>query len=150
LNNFINSPQQQNSRKANAMTTEEKAQEDVQNEEEIYQENPQPQQEIELGDYTATEEQMGQTKNKNSGTNTQGGNRGNFVHGLAVGFGISCIATFVIVWISLFFTPKLENAVTYENLLSIFVFPLIYLLSVGLVALTAGIVREYYGTKNKF
>ena len=82
--------------------------------------------------------------------NIQGEDRGNFVHGLAVGLGIGCNATFVIVWISLFFTPKLPNGVTYENLLSIFIYTLIYLLAVGLIALTAGIVREYYGTKSKF
>jgi hypothetical protein len=29
-------------------------------------------------------------------------------------------------------------------LLAIFVYPLVYLLAVGLIALTAGVVREYY------
>jgi hypothetical protein len=151
LNNFINSLQQQNSRKANAVTAEPETQENVQGEEEIYQESPPPEQEVEQGDYVASEEstkqEVEQTENNHLSLNTQGEGRGSFVHGLAVGLGISCIATFVIVWISLFFTPKLPNAVTYENLLSIFVYPLIYLLSVGLIALTAGIVREYYGTK---
>jgi len=132
------------------MAAEQKTQEDIQNEEEIYPENLQPEQEVEQGGYAVAEEQVEQTNNKSLRTNIQGGDRSNFVHGLAVGFGISCIATFVIVWISLFFTPKLQNAVTYENLLSIFVYPLIYLLSVGLIALTAGIVREYYSAKNKF
>lgn len=75
--------------------------------------------------------------------------RGPFIHGLAVGLGIGCIATFIIVWISVFFTPMLPSQVTYENLLSIFVYPLVYLLAVGLIALTAGIVREYYAIKNR-
>jgi len=149
LNNFINSLQQQNSRKANAMTTEQETQEDIQNEEEIYQENTQPEHEVEQVNCIVAEEHVEQIKNNSLRTNSQEGDRGNFVHGLAVGFGISCIATFAIVWISLFFTPKLQNTVTYENLLSIFVYPLIYLLSVGLIALTAGIVKEYYSAKNK-
>jgi hypothetical protein len=36
---------------------------------------------------------------------------------------------------------------TYESLLSMFIYPMLYLLAVGLVALTAGIVREYYVRK---
>lgn len=72
--------------------------------------------------------------------------RSSFIHGLAVGLGIGCIATFVIVWISVYFTPRMPE-ITYENLLSVFVYPLIYLLAVGLIALTAGIVREYFATR---
>ena len=50
-----------------------------------------------------------------------------FVNGLAVGFGLGCIATFIILWIALFFTPQLSGAATYENLLSVFIYPLLYL-----------------------
>jgi hypothetical protein len=75
------------------------------------------------------------------------GDRASFVHGLSVGLGLGCIATFVVVWIAIYFTPLLPSTITYENMLAIFVFPLIYLLAVGLVALTAGIVRQYYVTK---
>ncbi len=71
-----------------------------------------------------------------------------FIHGLAVGLGIGCMAAFVLTWLSVFFTPQLPPAITYESLLSIFVYPLVYLLAVGLVALTAGIVREYYSIRN--
>lgn len=91
----------------------------------------------------ATEE-SDETKCKEPRFNNREVDRGGFIHGLAVGLGIGCIATFVIVWISVFFIPRLPSEVTYENLLSIFVYPLIYLLAVGLIALTAGIVREYY------
>lgn len=73
--------------------------------------------------------------------------RSSFVHGLSVGLGIGCIATFVIMWITVFFSPMLPSTITYESLLSVFIYPLIYLLAVGLVALTAGIVREYYVRK---
>jgi len=136
------------------MKAEQETKEDIQNEEEIYQGNQGIGQEVEQRDYVDSEEPTEQkiepTKNKSLRINIQGEDRSNFVHGLAVGLGIGCIATFVIVWISLFFTPKLPNAVTYENLLSIFIYPLIYLLTVGLIALTAGIVKEYYGAKSKF
>jgi fructose-specific phosphotransferase system IIC component len=74
--------------------------------------------------------------------------RSGFVHGLSVGLGIGCIATFVIMWITVFFTPQLPSAVTYEAMLAVFIYPLIYLLAVGLIALTAGIVREYYSTRH--
>jgi tetrahydromethanopterin S-methyltransferase subunit B len=136
------------------MAAEEKTEEGVQNEEEIYEGNHEPEQQIEQQDYAdvedPTEQKIEQTRNKSLRINIRGEDRGNFVHGLAVGLGIGCIATFVIVWISLVFTPRLSNGVTYENLLSIFIYPLIYLLAVGLIALTAGIVREYYGGRSKY
>jgi hypothetical protein len=72
-----------------------------------------------------------------------------FVNGLSVGLGIGCIVTFVVMWIAVFFTPQLPAAATYEDLLSIFIYPLIYLLAIGLITLTAGIVREYYTAKFK-
>ncbi|MEM3623121.1 MAG: hypothetical protein QXR76_05070 [Candidatus Bathyarchaeia archaeon] len=114
------------------------------NEEEIQQE---PEQELEQEEYQAAEETATQrkeeVKHENQKTNNQSEDRSGFIHGLSVGLGIGCIATFVIVWISIFFAPQLPS-VTYENLLAIFIYPLIYLLTVGLIALTAGIVREYY------
>ena len=73
--------------------------------------------------------------------------RSGFVHGLSVGLGIGCIATFIVMWVSIFFTPMLPTTITYEAMLSVFIYPLIYLLAVGLIALTAGIVREYYARK---
>jgi len=72
-----------------------------------------------------------------------------FVNGLSVGLGIGCIVTFVVMWIAVFFTPQLPAGATYENLLSMFIYPLIYLLAIGLITLTAGIVREYYTAKFK-
>jgi len=72
-----------------------------------------------------------------------------FVNGLAVGFGLGCIATFVILWIALFFTPQLSGAATYENLLSVFIYPLLYLLTVGLISVTAGLVKENIMDKNQ-
>jgi fructose-specific phosphotransferase system IIC component len=73
--------------------------------------------------------------------------RSSFIHGLSVGLGMGCIATFIIMWIVVFFSPRLPSTITYESLLSIFIYPLLYLLVIGLVALTAGIVREYYARK---
>lgn len=78
----------------------------------------------------------------------QSEDKSSFVHGLSVGLGLGCITTFVIMWIVVFFSPQLPSTVTYEAMLSVFIYPLIYLLAVGLIALTAGIVREYYIRKN--
>ena len=72
-----------------------------------------------------------------------------FVNGLAVGFGLGCIATFIILWIALFFTPQLSAAVTYENLLSVFIYPLLYLLTIGLISVTAGLVKENVVSKDQ-
>jgi len=72
-----------------------------------------------------------------------------FVNGLSVGLGIGLIVTFAAMWIAVFFTPQLPPNATYQDLLSIFIFPLIYLLAIGLISLTAGIVREYYTAKFK-
>ena len=80
----------------------------------------------------------------------QSEDKSSFVHGLSVGLGLGCITTFVIMWIVVFFSPQLPSTVTYEAMLSVFIYPLIYLLAVGLIALTAGIVREYYVRKNSF
>jgi hypothetical protein len=72
-----------------------------------------------------------------------------FVNGLSVGVGIGSIATFVIMWVAIFFTPQLPEGATYESMLSIFVYPLIYLLAVGLITLTTGIVRQYFTPRPK-
>lgn len=80
-------------------------------------------------------------------SNDQSEARRSFADGVSVGLGIGCIATFIVMWISLFFSPQLPSSATYEAMLSVFIYPLIYLLSVGLVALTAGFVREYYARK---
>lgn len=129
------------------METEQEAQE-VELQEETGEEE---EQEIEQQEYQATEETSTpkeEVKQKNPKLNNQVEDRSGFIHGLSVGLGIGCIATFIIVWISIFFAPQLPS-VTYENLLAIFIYPLVYLLIVGLIALTAGIVREYYA-KGKF
>jgi hypothetical protein len=95
------------------------------------------------------EKQQQDKREQNAKANNRVEGRSSFIHGLSVGLGLGCIATFIIVWVSIFFTPQLPQAITYENLLSIFVYPLIYLLAVGLVALTAGMVREYYSARGK-
>ncbi|MGQ9624082.1 MAG: hypothetical protein ACUVT9_01785 [Candidatus Bathycorpusculaceae bacterium] len=99
---------------------------------------------------TTTEfEEQEPAKMINLTRNSLGEDRSSFIHGLSVGLGIGCLATFVIIWVTVFFSPQLPSSLTYENMLSIFIYPLIYLLAVGLIALTAGIVREYYAVKHK-
>lgn len=87
---------------------------------------------------------------QNSISINQSEDKSSFVHGLSVGLGLGCIAAFIIMWIVVFFSPQLPSTVTYEAMLSVFIYPLVYLLAVGLITLTAGIVREYYVRKNRF
>ena len=126
------------------MEIEQTAEEGTNYEEEISEESLQQenstQQEPEQCESIA--EQTEKLDQKHPRQNGEG--KGSFVHGLAVGLGIGCIATFVIMWITLFFSPLLPQTATYESLLATFIYPQIYLLAVGLVALTAGIVREFY------
>jgi len=140
------------------MEVEEETQEGVQYEEEASEESVEydeterenePEEYVAPGAAGAVEKER-EVKEKNLKLNNQGEDRGSFVYGLSVGLGIGCIATFVIMWITVFFTPQLPSTVTYENLLSIFIYPFIYLLTIGLIALTAGIVREYYSSRNRF
>ena len=139
------------------MEIEEETQEGVHYEEEANEESVQSdeaEQENEPEENVAPEEAKEQereeVKEKNLKLNNHEEDRGSFVYGLSVGLGIGCIATFVIMWITVVFTPQLPSTVTYENLLAIFIYPLIYLLTIGLIALTAGIVKEYYSARNKF
>lgn len=69
--------------------------------------------------------------------------RSSFVNGLAIGVGIAFLATFVILWVSVFFGSQLSPEITYEKMISVFIYPLIFFLASGTVLLTAGIVREY-------
>jgi hypothetical protein len=115
----------------------------VPSEEETYDEGFQP--EIEPEEYPAEEEADEQEKLNFRFKGDE--SRGRFANGLAVGLGIGCITTFIIMWVSVFFTPQISSSVTYEMLLSIFIYPLIYLFAVGLIALTAGLVKEYYSRR---
>lgn len=129
------------------MEVEHETEENIDYVEETSEENLEPEEETvqsESEEYKAiAEEREEEPKEKRSRPNNAE-DRSSFVHGLAVGLGIGCIATFVIIWITVFFSPQLPQTITYETMLSVFIYPLIYLLAVGLVALTAGIVREYY------
>jgi len=125
---------------------------------EAYDESSTEEQETEQQEeYAPTEEETNQRQeSKKQGliykllSNNQSEDKSSFVHGLSVGLGIGCLATFIIMWIAVFFTPQLPSTVTYEAMLSVFIYPLVYLLAVGLIALTAGIVREYYTRKSSF
>jgi len=114
------------------------------------QEGAPPEQEAQQEEYVVSEEVAEQNVEQNNQQNSRFNNhvedRSSFIHGLAVGLGIGCIATFIIMWIAVFFTPMMPT-VSYESLLAVFIYPLLYLLAVGLVALTAGIVREYYSKR---
>ena len=114
--------------------------------EEIQFNEDQNEQELEPASQESTrEEKVAEQENKLSANNQ--GDRSSFIHGLSVGLGLGCISTFIIMWVVVFFTPQIPPTLTYEYMLSMFIYPMLYLLAVGLVALTAGIVREYYVRK---
>ena len=69
--------------------------------------------------------------------------RSSFVNGLAIGFGLALLATFVILWISIFFGSQLSPRISYEKMISVFIYPMLFILGTGTVLLTTGIVREY-------
>lgn len=71
------------------------------------------------------------------------GSRSSFVNGLAIGVGAGFLATFAILWVSIFFNSELSPWVSYAQMISVFIYPLLFLLGTGIVLLTAGIVREY-------
>jgi uncharacterized membrane protein len=122
----------------------EEAQEEIQFSESSDEEAPeQSSQELVEERKIEQEEVKPKEQESKSSVNNQG-DRSSFIHGLSVGLGLGCISTFIILWVVVFFTPQIPPTLTYESLLSMFIYPMIYLLAVGLIALTAGIVREYY------
>jgi len=74
--------------------------------------------------------------------------KGVFANGIAVGLGMAYIAAFAILWMSVYFSPKLPTGISYQDLLSLFFGPLIILLAIGITSLTTGIVRQYSGKKH--
>jgi len=70
-------------------------------------------------------------------------NRSSFVNGLAIGFGLAFLATFVILWVSIFYASQLSAGISYERMISAFIYPMLFILATGTVLLTTGIVREY-------
>ena len=100
---------------------------------------------------TITTKEKRKSKNESNKPKCQTGDEEKnslFVNGLAVGVGTGFIATFVVMWIAIFFSPQLPAGTTYQTLLSMFIYPLVYLLAVGSITLTAGIVREYYAHRS--
>ncbi len=124
------------------MEIEQQTQEDTECEEEISEESLQQEDSAQQEPCELAAEQADKTDQEPPKHSGEG--KGSFIHGLAVGLGIGCIATFAIMWVTIFFSPLLPQTATYESLLATFIYPQIYLLAVGLVALTAGIVREFY------
>lgn len=108
------------------------------------EEGEQQTQQVEQEVFTAEASKQEEDQSAFESEPEKGNGRGSFVHGLAVGLGMGCLANFALLWVTLFFSPQLPIGVTYENLLAVFIYPMVYLLTVGLVALTAGVVREYF------
>ncbi len=127
------------------MATEQEVQPSVPAAEEACEENVQQEAEQEYSAAQETIEHPQETKTRSR--NDEDRSRSGFIHGLSVGLGLGCIGAFAMTWISLFFTPQMPSSITYETLLSVFIYPLIYMLAVGLIALTAGVVRQYYSMR---
>jgi len=70
-----------------------------------------------------------------------------FTSGFEIGFGVGCLMTFVVLWVSLVFGARLTLGVTYETMIAIFIYPLLFLLTVGTVFLTAGTVKHLHFKK---
>jgi len=121
---------------------EEEGEESLQHEKETGQQTENEDNEIAL----ETTQQKRKKNERKRGSNVTK-DKSSFGHGLAAGLGIGCIAAFVMLWITVFFTPRLSSGITYEAMLATFIYPLIYLLALGLIALTVGIVTEYYTAK---
>lgn len=145
-----------NKNKANSMeTSEPEPQQTAEDWEEVCEEDTKQEQEndqeTEDEEHAITEEAAQQKRRQNKPKREPRTlqSRSSFVHGLATGLGIGCIAAFIMMWTAVFFTPRLSPGITYEAMLATFIYPLIYLLALGLIALTAGIAREYYAVKSK-
>jgi hypothetical protein len=70
-----------------------------------------------------------------------------FVNGFEIGFGIGCLMTFLVLWISLVFGSQLTLGVTYESIIAVFIYPLLFLIVIGTIFLTAGIVKHLHSRK---
>jgi uncharacterized membrane protein YdbT with pleckstrin-like domain len=121
----------------------EETQEGVHYEEENWQELATGQNAEQEENTTAEEKSRQEEQKQDLRLDNETRGRSSFAHGLSVGLGIGCIATFAMIWVSVFFTPRLPS-ITYVSMLATFIYPLVYLLAVGLITLTAGIVKEFH------
>ena len=64
-----------------------------------------------------------------------------FVNGFLIGLGVGFLALFAILWTSVFFASLLAN-ISYGKLLSVFIYPLIFILGSGTTLVVAGFVRR--------
>jgi hypothetical protein len=145
-----------NKNRANGMNaSEQETQQISENWEEVGEESQQQEQEIgqqienEENETPAETVHTKRKKNERKRVSNLQQEKSSFVHGLAAGLGIGCIAAFVLMWIAVFFTPQLPPGITYETMLSTFIYPLIYLFALGLIALTVGIIGEHYAVKSR-
>lgn len=66
-----------------------------------------------------------------------------FTNGLAVGFGMGCIATFAALLVTAFYYSQMSSQ-TFEEALSSFSFPLLYFFVLGVLFLIVGFVWERF------
>ena len=64
-----------------------------------------------------------------------------FTNGFVLGLGIGLIATFIVLWVSIFFL-SIISGMSYSCLLSAFIYPMFFMLGSGISLIVAGFIRE--------
>jgi len=64
-----------------------------------------------------------------------------FTNGFILGLGIGLVAIFIILWASVFFLSVISG-IGYGNLLSVFIYPMVFMLGSGISLIVTGFVRE--------
>ena len=70
-----------------------------------------------------------------------------FVNGLAIGLGVAFLETFVILWMSIFYASQLSAEIIYEKMFATLIYPMLSILTTGMVLLTMGVLRQYLRTR---
>jgi polyferredoxin len=64
-----------------------------------------------------------------------------FTNGFIIGLGVGFIALFIVLWVSAFFA-SIISGMSYGRLLSVFIYPMVFMLAAGISLVVAGFVRE--------
>ena len=64
-----------------------------------------------------------------------------FTNGFILGLGIGLVAIFIISWASVFFLSAISG-IDYGNLLSVFIYPMFFMLGSGISLIVTGFIRE--------
>jgi len=65
-----------------------------------------------------------------------------FTNGFILRLGIGLVAIFIISWASVFFFLSAISGIDYGNLLSVFIYPMFFMLGSGISLIVTGFIRE--------